>query len=1428
MDVKGTLKAITLELRRELEGKYDAQGTWQPGDLERRLAAIGVRWDRAPIPADELPHLAPEDREARRVSDAFLQSRAEAGQSREAAIAEFVRDAAYTWANRLLALRCMESRALIDEVILQKEAYGGRSLQHNRLAKKHPERCAGEDEGLFAVLFDEFARRAEELPLLFDPQAPKVALRPSVATLKHCIALLSGTKVAKGQEAATDEVFAAPDALGWTYQYWNTEEKNRVFEKVRTKKGSKIEGAEIIPATCIYTEPYMVKFLVQNSLGARWMGMYPDSRLAEKWEYYIRGADRAPISKKAIADITFLDPACGSGHFLIEAFEFFYAMYVEEGALTDPAQICASILERNLYGIDIDERAVQIAALALVMKAKEKAPDFVPRRVNLVATNIRVPATKEHLDAFLRQHPEDDQLRPALIAIFGSLAHAEELGSLLQLEEPVEKELRALKSKYEAAGFPAEQKALWPEFHKPVQGKLPIGVASYEEWKESALARIREHLDADAQSSDLGAAFFGEAGGKGVSLVDVLSRRYDVVATNPPYMGSKNMGPMVKRHVERHFGPGKRDLYAAFILRCRELARLDGKVAMVTQQSWMFLNSYTALRAPSQDASAKALSHGYGVLRETRLEVLAHLGRYAFSEIGNAAVAPVLFVLGCHPSAGHHVWACRLNAPREAHHQASLLSQATRDRNSPLVHRPAQDQFLKAPGSPICYWLSARFFELLNGRTLTDIAVVTRQVITSDNARFVRAHWEVPRTARWSPYVKGGGFRKWIGFEEWALDWSDGLRLRAKILEKYPYLEGNWAWLIKLETMGQPGWTFSRMAEAGFGVRRIEGAERCDNSSPVIIQVADEVGLGAILNCRSTTYLLRSLSTSLTPNESYVSRVPVPRQIPKSLGMYESLCCTLKADLVASIPTERRFKPRATSGATLREAFIHESSVAETVGSFLHLVEGLSEKAVLDGYQLDDADRAAICDETGTPAGWYPLLKGYDPIPQPPAMPDLSPDVESEFARLSRLHNAEDQLSLLRAQVVEFYENGGASLASNATTEIDTEISAGDGEDEDEAAEVVGGQRSIPAETLIEALSHKIKLHPISVYWMLEELRKEDGVLCKPELVRFVEDYASVMVLRLLGHRWPQQVETAEPIPEWADRDGVILILESTSEPTLLARVRRRLAADFGETHGLTVEREFEEITGRPLASWLGSDFFKRHISQFRKRPIAWQISSTPAGGDHRRRRGAGRNTPAFSCLVYYQRLDADLLPKLRTQYVGPLRTNLQTELGGLEKLRERSADQDARRLELEEKVEELQAFDARLEQVIAEGFASPALDKFGAKEPLDKWASRDGRARAPETREALLAQERRYDPDLNDGVRVNIAPLQRAGVLASDVLAMKDVEKAIADRAEWRADERRWCREAKLPQPGWWPSRGKVSNGRTEPSSAQSRAASA
>ncbi len=1401
--LKSCLKAIVLELRRELEGFHDASGAWHPGDLERRLGEIGVWRDRPSKPADELAYRTPEDRDARRVVDAYVKSHVEAGLDRGPAIAELVREAAYTWANRLLALRCMEARGLIDEVILQKDTYGGRSLQHHRLAKRAPERCADDDEGLFAVLQDEFERRAVELPLLFDPRAPEVALRPSVQAIKNCVAKLSGTDEPKGRAKAADEVFTAPDAAGWAYQYWNTEEKDRVFENARPPKRAKITGADIIPATCIYTEPYMVKFLVQNALGAMWMGMRPSSRLCDTWDYFVRDADRTPVAQKAVREIAFLDPACGSGHFLLEAFDLFFEMYREEGELRDPAAICATILEHNLFGIDIDERAVQIAAFALVMKAKEKAPDFVPRQVNLVATNIRLPATKEHLDAFLLKHPEDAQLRPALIAIFEGLAHADELGSLLQLEEPVEKELRALKAKYEAAGSPPEQRALWPEYQKPVQGKLPIGVATYGEWKERALARIREHFDADAQSTDLGAAFFGEAGAKGVSVVDVLSHRYDVVAGNPPYMGSKNMGPVLKKYVERHFAPGKRDLYAAFILRCLELTAPGGRVTMVMPQSWMFNSTYAGLRAYDRGHR--------GLLRTTTFEALAQLGRHAFSEADPPSNVVLATFAAVAPSSNHRISCFRLAAPMVAEEQADLLGRAVAGSASSICFRPKQSHFLSIPLAPISFWLRDRFFQILAGATLEATSKVVQQVITSNNSRFLRFAWERPATQDdWIGYLKAGGYGKWCGFDHVVLNWRwNGAAIKNAILERYPYLSGNVGWLIKEDTFWLPGWTYTHIARGCLGVRRVDSGYVCDSSSPMIVLKSEHPGLGAVLNCRVTSFFLRSLTTDIGVREGYINRIPIPDGPSAALGGYEHAAVALKRLLLAPLVTERSYVPDwlAAKGSLL-ETFLAASQRAEEIATLLHSVEGASEREVFRSFGIVDDDLASVLAETGVPAGWFPLIEENDALPGgfEGLLPDFQLRPHIEFVARRKL--TVEELAARKKELRTLYEAGAGDLLVD---DSETPAWKEEAEEESETHFLSSILRPLPAETFLEEFSQKLEIHPISVYWLLQELREQDHVVSRPELVRFVEDYASVLVLRLLGHRWPRQVEAAHALPEWADRDGIIPITEGAEEATLIVRVRERLAADFGAARASIVEREFEEIIGRPLATWLGLDFFKRHISQFRKRPIAWQLRSTPAGNERRRGRGAVRNAPAFSCLVYYHRVDDDLVPKLRSQYIGPLRARLQTELGGLERLKERTLDQDARRVELEAKIEELCVFDARLEEVIVGSFDSDALETILAEEPLDKWTSRDGRAAPPTSSEALLVQERRYDPDLNDGVRVNIAPLQRAGLLAADVLASKDVEKAITDRAEWRADERRWCRDGKLPQPGWWPAVAKA-----------------
>ncbi|MEI6043520.1 MAG: hypothetical protein WCS37_03905, partial [Chloroflexota bacterium] len=285
------------------------------------------------------------------------------------------------------------------------------------------------------------------------------------------------------------------------------------------------------------------------------------------------------------------------------------------------------------------------------------------------------------------------------------------------------------------------------------------------------------------------------------------------------------------------------------------------------------------------------------------------------------------------------------------------------------------------------------------------------------------------------------------------------------------------------------------------------------------------------------------------------------------------------------------------------------------------------------------------------------------------------------------------------------------------------------------------------------------------------------------------------LVLRLLGHRWPKQIEAGEPVPEWADKDGIIPLISGAGESTLAERLRNRLRDEDGELAAQKTEALLQELTGLNLEDWLRRQFFDRHKRQFKYRPIAWHLASKPQTGGGKKK-GGSRRAPAFEGLLYYHACSSDVLARLRTQYLEPL---LATERHKLGESRSNKNETDAALSA--DRVQELEAFMHQLQQVEETGFACSELDKQLEKEPLDRWCG-DGYL-AP-SKDEFWHNERAWKVDLNDGVRVNIAPLQLVGLLTSEVLKAADAKKAIADRVRWRSDERRWVREGKLPRCGW------------------------
>lgn len=1613
--LKKTLRVISLELRHVLEGYYDSQGQWQAGDLERRLNEIGIWRDRAPKLVDELPHLSNKDREARQIVDAYVKLREEAGIDR-AAIAEFVREAAYTWANRLFALRCMEARGIIDEVILQKDAYGGRSMMHQRFSRKNPDACGGGDDGLFAVLMDAFEERAKELPRVFDPKSPAIALRPSPAAIKRCIALLSGRESVRGQDPATDTVFEAPDAFGWFCQFWQEDEKERVDNWLKTKKGFKCEGSDIIPKTALYTEPYMVKFLVQNSLGATWMGIHSESKLNEGWEYYVREADRSPTEKKAVSEITFLDPAVGSGHFLLEAFDLFYEMYREEGVLLEPAAISASILNNNLFGIDIDARAIQIAATALWMKAKEKAPDLrsaelVEFHDHLVATNIRLPKSKDHLKVFLTKHPEDEQLRPALSSVFEALGNAPELGSLLQIEEPVERELRRLKEQnITGVSKGIQQKMFGPTI---VQGELPVDVESYEEWKHRTLERVKVHFDDEAEASDLVQAFFGEEASRGLVLFNLLTRRYDVVAANPPYMGSKSMGPLLKGYLSRNYTPGRRDLYAAFILLCLRLLGRQGRLGMVTQQSWMFQRSYAELRALDEEGLKKAVKDRFkGLLRETTIETLAHLGPHAFTEITGEVVNIALFTVSimC-PERDHSIVAVRLDDLETSDAKAEVLRRVLRNvaLGDARFFRQNQSELTLIFRSPLIYFLGPRYLRHLSTtRPLKSISDIRQGVATTADPRFLRMIWEAPVSKRWVPFEKGDGYSRWASLQNYFVEWElDGIRIKTRIDQR----PDQFVWTMRMpksKAFFRDGLSFSTVGRGAMGARYISGSVFSGKSPFISLSVGDCFAVASLLNSRLASYLLRAIAQGIEFGEGYVRLLPICEGIESDqlLSAVGSGCYSLRSSQFRAVILDRSFDPDTLP---LKDITVVPQAVSRVVDGLFaddvarFLAEWYSEQVILKRYELTTKEVCELDENVGRHVGQLPVLKSHEVIPGEVRKRVEYPDeVWDSLRDLEHLAPSASELTQMRLRLRGLYEAGPGF----PTTERAIEVHRDDIEDEEqEESEDFGARIPIPAETFLEEVAAQLGIHPISVYYLFKESYEKEGWRCIPEEKRFTEDVIIATVLRLLGHRWPKQIEVSEPVPEWADRDGIIPISGGSGEKSVYERFCDRLLEEVPSASATAINRGLMEIIGTTLEEWLELSFFRQHALRFKKRPIAWQIESQPvsASSTNRGGRRAPTSRPNFSCLIYYHRLDGDSLPKIRSHYVSARQTRFDTELRTLEGLSDSSADQQGRRIELANWILELKAFDERLNKVATHGFgpgylltqlrqyaiddamlvlkarllrkladviqagplgawekaaiesdlhpefpvwileslrnlshhcsavgppspnqksfetdpdsgtlasiiceearsmakrsvelscsvwwgkfkqvvlrplrekiseATATIKELGkelqlsdlpvaqsrerkvkqeikllksdiaalkkkisvrsataqairdkiegyycseaeqweswlAGKPLyDETASIDGRRAAPKTIAEFIAQESAYVPDINDGVRVNIAPLQRAGLLSEDVLARKDVDEAIADRAEWRADERRWCREGKLPHPGWW-----------------------
>ena len=1268
--VRRILSARILEFRGLLEE-----------DARRQLAALGITetWIGEP-PAGRA--LNAKDARAREVIAAVIRTAREAGDSREEAVEAYVSETAFTVLDRIVAFRCLEERGLLlvdgqpETLVRIDPALGAASLVW-RVRAETP--SANSREVAQTAYRRACLAIGERVRVLFDPDDEHSVLFPLGATWDRVIAALN-------HPAIPPATYAEDEVLGWVYQYWNTAAKAAIYEKLG--QGGKIEEPEeLAAASTLYTERYIVDYLLQNTLGALWVEMHPDTNLPASWFYYVRPPEgKPPVTRepKHVREITLLDPCVGSGHFLVRAFELFAQLYAEEG-IEDPTEVPSLILEHNLHGVDIDRRATQIAALALYLKGCAAAgPNFRPRKLNLVNCDLALPPTPP---AELLAQFAEPELKDLVRSLWDGLAGVRTFGSLLHPERTVNEAFAKIRAR--------DRDGLWARDD-----------AEWVRRRRHFVTELRNTFNHEAGEPDLGRHLFGAEAGRGLDLLQILGRRYDVVVTNPPYAGSGNFDARLSEFVQREYLLGKGDLYAAFILRSIEFADGSGSVGMVTRHAWMFMKGFRSLR-----------EH---LLKQQTLRQVALLGAGAFEEITGEVVVVAAFTFDARPPAAESTFSgCRLVGVQSAFAKAEML----RSFALPSSPRSPRNQrlLLDIPGSPIVFWLPPRVLKsVAQGESLSRFWTVSRGVDTCFNDRFLRNVWEVEASHRWLPYVKGGGYRRWAGLQRWLLDWDDdGAPIRRHIVDSYPYLKGKSDWLVKTNTFFRLGWTYSLMAQGSLGARVLDGKTVCDSASPGVFADVSIPLVGAVLNTRFASFVLRALSPDMKFREGYVAQLPWSQALDDRLRSSSDACVQLAAQRGFQDPLERTF----------RAAEMESPRVGQAAPALLHALEAWNERLVFDAYELDAGDVQAVLDETGTPAGWYPLIAGYNTLPESPAGIEIPFELSEFLATLEHRTPAPAELTALQARLRRLYEAG-----PGAKTDDDEPPPSGD----DEAGEVLGARIPIPTETFLEELSQKLELHPISVSWLLDELRERDGVVSPPLAKRELEDYVSVTLLRLLGYRWPEQdAYEAEhgPIldPALVDADGIIPLVPCGDEPTAEARIRDRLERQFGDEGAETFLRDFRKYVGRELADWLRRDFFKRHAQKFKSRPIAWHLRS-PEG--------------AFEAVVLYHRLSRETLVKLRAEYAGPRIARLKTEAA-----RAKESGNDRLASDLQVQVEDVEAFRRQLEAI-------------------EGGIELRHRIRCRWKDETETGRPGPYAPDVDDGVKVNIRPFQETGLLPAKVIS--------------------------------------------------------
>ncbi|MED1410808.1 BREX-1 system adenine-specific DNA-methyltransferase PglX [Bacillus paramycoides] len=741
---------------------------------------------------------------------------------------QVIEEVSYTWFNRFIAIRFMEVNEYLPT--------GVRVLSSAQEGKNEPDvigevtniaddldlnldivyRLQDENkiEDLFKyILIKQCNKLGDIMPMMFETiQDYTELLLPDN--------LLGEGSVVRNLVSMIDEEDwkEQVEIIGWLYQYYISEKKDEVFADL--KKNKKITKENIPAATQLFTPKWIVKYMVENSLGRLWIESHPNEDLKQQWKYYLEEAEQEPdvqeqlekLKNKELSpeDITVLDPCMGSGHILVYAFDVLYSIYQHAGY--SEREIPQLILEKNLFGLDIDDRAAQLAYFALMMKARSYNRRIFrkPLELNVCSIQESNGISQEAIDYFVGDSLNRDEIE-YLIDVFRD---AKEYGAILDVKEI---NFEVLKRRIEEIQEDEDTGNLFShQYRNILVESLPIIIKQ---------ARI-------------------------------IGKKYDVVATNPPYMGNQGMNKLLGDFLKKKYPSSKTDLFAVFIERLQELTKRNGFNAIINQHSWMFLSSYGVLRS--------------NLLSSQTIISMIHLGSRAFAEINGEVVQTTSYVLRNNLLNNYKSTFSRLVSYPEAQLKRNMFF------NTENRYYISQDAFSEIPGTPIAYWINDKVrlaFKHLVGDKYTAVAGIS----TGNNQKYIFNWFEVMKSTiafdysesdekKYFPHSKGGEYRKWYGNRLNIIKYNKN---SIQEMEKLPGFrhDGNQLYFKHLIS-------WSKITSSGLSARYYEPIYIFDSAAPSIPTEEIEYAILGFLNTKLSNYFMSIINPTLNFPPGYVKLLP--------------------------------------------------------------------------------------------------------------------------------------------------------------------------------------------------------------------------------------------------------------------------------------------------------------------------------------------------------------------------------------------------------------------------------------------------------------------------------------------------------------------------------------------------------------------------